>query len=520
MPGLPRWAEKYFSLKCSEAGAICTRPDEDHHGWDFLVEFPEQKHSGAADGWPPIQKAFVQVKSTRGTKRRASIKLSNVLKACRSDDPWFIILITKKDSTTSLYGIHVWTDFIRRGLEKVRRLSIEGIPLHKREMTIAFPSESQINENIIAWMQKQIDEAAPRNYAVEKGKLSDFVGYEDGYGIGHLTVEAESQEEIVRAFLGLGPGIKAKHFSFTPARFGIPDPREAHDFLDGRIQITPNPVAPCEMKLRGPHDQPSLTLQGSVYSLRLPGTEKTYEYLRFSASPIELIFSFNGTCKTQIDLDKSTSYNLSILDKYAKILSWLNLGPIEVAVWSQGKPFLNGSMNLRKNTGSKINLGLSLITEALMKAAGENAPTITLSLNEINSALPDLSIFYQTLQERPLIIEFDTAGIDPAEITSVLYYSSIQVGKWGIACIIKRQSTKDVVIGDKRRIITASQPIILEHYICDGNTELLSERIQEDYRRIQKLFGSKENILSIGNVIDFISGKKDVSDPVNSPRQN
>ena len=47
MPGLPKWAEKYFELKCVEGGAIASRPDEDRNGWDFLVELPEEMVPGS-----------------------------------------------------------------------------------------------------------------------------------------------------------------------------------------------------------------------------------------------------------------------------------------------------------------------------------------------------------------------------------------------------------------------------------------------------------------------------------------
>ncbi len=226
MTNLPIWAEKLFSLKCSEGHATCTKPDEDIHGWDFLVELPEKAHIGAEERRPPIRTAYAQVKSTKAGKPRASIKLSNMLKACRSRDPWFIVLVAadKQGKNASLYAIHVWSDLMRKSLAAVREASIEGVPLNRRKISVNFPPDSKMSGDIVAWMQSTIDSSAP-DYSNEKARISDTLGYEDGYGTGKLTIEAKSEEEIFRAFLGLGKGVTTKVFSYTHSRFGLPDPR-------------------------------------------------------------------------------------------------------------------------------------------------------------------------------------------------------------------------------------------------------------------------------------------------------
>jgi hypothetical protein len=137
---VPRFAETKFANLCAVAGALCHPVGEDESGWDFHIEFPQPPLAGPSDTHPPPKNAFVQVKSARKHQLACRVKLSNALRAARSPQPWFVVLMTAnaKSESARFYAVHVWEPLIRRTLEAVRRAENAKVALHKRYLTIRF----------------------------------------------------------------------------------------------------------------------------------------------------------------------------------------------------------------------------------------------------------------------------------------------------------------------------------------------------------------------------------------------
>ena len=71
---LPKWAEVAIELQCIAAGAIVHPPEDDQNGWDYLVEFPPEKHPGPPDTHPAAKSAFIQIKSKKAASPVAALR--------------------------------------------------------------------------------------------------------------------------------------------------------------------------------------------------------------------------------------------------------------------------------------------------------------------------------------------------------------------------------------------------------------------------------------------------------------
>jgi hypothetical protein len=234
----PRYAEKKLQILCAAAGALCHEVDEDESGWDALIELPTKSYSGPADTHPPRSSAYVQVKSTQNRHPRCQVKLSNALRAAQSPQPWFIVLVTAKSQNrpVKLYAVHVWEELIKKTLEAVRRAENEGQLLHRRLLTIPFTeSDEKRDDQLIQWMQDSIDAVKPE-YDLAKRAINQTAGYEQGSGTGLLTITANTEQEILNNFLGLGDGLRVSRFTFTPSRFGIASPKPVIDVETGKSE--------------------------------------------------------------------------------------------------------------------------------------------------------------------------------------------------------------------------------------------------------------------------------------------
>jgi hypothetical protein len=108
-----RSAEKAFSKLCSDNGVTCNGSDEDDHGWDHVVEFPNIALPGvSADMQRPTPAVFVQTKSHSAKGLKVTMKLSNAVKLALSPNPAFVVLRTSSDSEVEgesvWYAVHFW----------------------------------------------------------------------------------------------------------------------------------------------------------------------------------------------------------------------------------------------------------------------------------------------------------------------------------------------------------------------------------------------------------------------------
>jgi len=504
MVRLPRWAEKAFSLKCTEGNATATPPDEDVNGWDYLVELPSRQFAGLAEETPPTEIVFAQVKSTKGGRLSAQVKLSNVVKACRSHDPWFIVLVAadRNGKSTKFFGRHVWGRLLHEGLAAVRKAGLEGVALNRRRLTVKFAPEDAIDGDIVHWMRNHKD-APWVDYREAKRKVLETAGYEEGIGTGTLTIEAPSSEHIAHAFLGLGDGVEVKRFVFTPERFGIASKEPAIDARSGKLFIEPNPSGVCDIRIRGNSADPSIALRGAVYSFSPPGLPKEETRLRFSATPLDIVWGINEPSLFSLSLKSEQEYSADQLWAYVQISRWSRSGDVDIQVSSDGKQLISAHVSLVEGENAGQTEKLGLIIDAIRRGIDGYA-SMPITLRDIQAEVVELSYFAQVLARGSLRLQYVPQDEDlPSDASMFLYTTQARLGKWRMGCVVRRDVSEDR-LQDDRRTITSGPPIILESMLWESRSTGSERQLERIFDQILKKEESRSNVLGFGDINTFI----------------
>lgn len=508
MSRLPRWAEKFFSAECSLGGAIASGPDEDANGWDFFVEFPEPDHLGPAETAPARRQAFAQVKFTNGSALTTRAKLSNMLKSCSSADPWFVFLITKNKE---LYGIHVADTFLTRSLKEVRRARLAGKPLHKAFLPIRFTGSDRVGlgGNVVSWMLSKIA-CSSELYSSQKSNTYQTSGYEQGWGTGKFTLEFDTEDEVNRLFLGLSSGLRLQHFSVVETRFGIPEPVPFHESNGGIVTVQPEPVADCEVKVRGAPLEPRLSLSGRVYAFRLPNAPLERGQVRFSAAPLEIVTSLDGKMDLTFGLDATTEYPLRILDAYVTIDRWSRQGALDIEVWSAGRRTYYTSANL--HDGPEVPPDrLTEILSAVVRVAREcGSSEMGFSLTDLQASVRDLFLFGWLLGEgslRVLMPLTDPLAQMKEPYTDLVYFLRADLKEWTLGCVVSRSVILDQHQDGGRQITTGS-PKLRDAFLIKAASAEEKDEIEGEYLRVLQLLEENGQPLGFGDLARYIQEQR------------
>ena len=236
---LGRPAQDRFKLLCSQARVTCNSPQEDDHGWDFMIELtPPQDTHNPADKTPGVKKALIQIKSTWGQSPRTRIKVANALKFAKDDLPCFIVLFHyTKQVGTQIYVRHYWTELIERTLKRARQASAERRNVHKMWMEVRFLPGDDHSNDLISWIISAVQES-PFDYSSTKRSLYETIGYEGRKYRAEIAFgPIRGIEEIVDHELGLTEYLPVSKIRLVDSRFGIDAPVPILESCQGRIQI-------------------------------------------------------------------------------------------------------------------------------------------------------------------------------------------------------------------------------------------------------------------------------------------
>ncbi|WP_172730182.1 hypothetical protein [Neorhizobium tomejilense] len=496
MARIPRWAEKLFSARCSLGDAVASRPDEDINGWDYFVEFPHTPFDGELEKSPPRRQAFAQVKSTIGRSRRPSVKLSNMLTACNSPDPWFIFLVQK---TGEIYGIEVLDDLLSRSLKEIRRARLGNAKLHKVLLPIEFAQKDRIDGDVVEWMAQRLGQSTAA-YAQKKKEQFETSGYEHGYGTGKIVVSAKDEDEFTNNFIGLGKGLAVESFAYSDNRFGLPDLKVVQNTNGtGRIFFDPLPIGSCDIKLIGPASEPPLALKGSVFGFP-PPMANTDETIRFSSPPLEVIKS-GGSGRFILKNDDDVPYDLNRYVLHAKLLRWLHSTAIKMEVRSRGVPVWQA--RFRQNSG-KIDKAFADIIHGLRSiGAHTDLSGLQFSIDDLKRAQPDLHEAMALLTESNLRLEATASGFGEDQIDAVLYLSFARLRGALLSVIATRPVTSSSINGDLRRLILGP-PTIKDAYFISDATEDDDVTMLQEFNRHAKATAD-EAVLLIPDMMERLA---------------
>lgn len=234
---LGRAGENKFVSWCSDVGITINKAEEDKHGWDFLLEFPVSRTTGAAhDLHKSNMICKVQVKSTEGKRLAKKVELSNLHALATDPLPVFYLFLhfNKNDANPSdAYFLHLDDSLIRRILKTSREYisAGEGRRLNKRTLTIKYGETHRIREASGQGLLKHIEENYHKNWGNlirAKQKTLDTAGFEEGaVSINFKIKEMAQKENLILGSLGYPNRVSVSDLSLWHNRFGIKDPRPA-----------------------------------------------------------------------------------------------------------------------------------------------------------------------------------------------------------------------------------------------------------------------------------------------------
>ncbi|WP_154721561.1 hypothetical protein [Ciceribacter sp. T2.26MG-112.2] len=471
-----RRAEKHFSVACSSGGAVASEPDEDTNGWDFFVEFPDMAFTGPAETKPPRPHAFVQIKSTVSRSMIVKVKLSNMLTACSSPDPWFLILV---DANNEMYGLEICGALMHSALKDIRKARLAGKKLNRTFQSVRFRVADRICENVVDWMQARIGSSIEA-YRTAKSRLYSATGYERGFAVVNFSITSPSDDEIGNAFLGLGSGLNIEHFSVTDQRFGIPEPL-GPPIPRGTMSIKPTPISTCEIRVVSPTNEPSLALKGNVYGFHPPLASRDSSRLRLCAPPVDIVLHRTGGEGT-LTLKANESYNLAHFAAYTKIMRWLRAGPLKVDARTNGNPTWSGNFEANSN-GREIDCLIDIVS-ALTKVAQHSAlSNFEFSLADVNNGLPLLHSGALLLGDRALKIEVPTEDFSQQPATSIIFPVALTIGDWEVGAIVERAVVTDQT-SEGLRTLVCGPAQVREAKVCDRGAVSMRIDLESDYQRI------------------------------------
>lgn len=490
MTRLPSFAERHFAAQVSEYDGLCHSVEEDESGWDFVVELPVREYDGPAESQPSRSRAFVQVKSIRGSPTSVPVTLSNLLKSAQDPNPWFLVLIKKHQGKPILYIRHFWKGLIESSLIAIRKAEGEGAKLNKRTKSILFSEDDIIAGDLIRWMQDRIDQ--PDDYLAEKRQFFTTVGYTQGAGTARLLFTEHTNDEIFKEFLGLGNGLKISNFEYVPERFSLPDYSRKMSETGGTVYIKPQPRGACEVRFRSSSRDPAFSLTGTMYSVPFSRDAP----VRVSAPPVELLFSPQ---QVTMDMTMKLAERLPLGHwlTYSQLKLWSMKGPLRVELWREGRK-LDASILIDKQKGQNLDWDkLYSLSEAIAAITTDRKITdLSFSLGDVNAHISDLGYLFQG---RAPSVRFECEANAPLKlgVTSFLHYSLAELAGWTFGHLIRRTVLQDKIDGD-RRTITAGPFKILETYAFRNAGAEERSLAHDDYLRILAELEETEHPLGFG----------------------
>lgn len=394
------------------------------------------------------------------------------------------------------YLRHFWRDLIEQSLIAIRTAETEGRRLNKRRVSIKFTDAHRIDGDFIKWMQQRIDEAG--DYAAEKKRLYQELGFEGGYGNAKMRFAEHSRDDIFKEFLGLGAGLRISEFEYIPERFAIPDLTRKISETTGVVRITPQPQGACEIRFRSSPTEPAFSVDGTYFTVPFA----PHAPVRVSAPPAELLLD-----KDKVDLKMSIRpgerMSLASWHIYSTIKTMALRGPLQVEIWRANRK-LSTEILIDRKTGAKLDwVAIHELTKTLKSIADmRRISDVWFSLPEINSNISDLGYLFQgNAASLRMTCESDIP-LKPG-VTSFVYYSVADLAGWTFGHLVQRTVREDRIHGD-RRILTADTVRIVEAYAFKDAGGEERQLMQSDYETLLRTLEESENPLGFGEFGTYV----------------
>lgn len=500
-----RTGEKAFSLLCSRAQITCNPSQEDDHGWDFLVEFPQRRVSGVpADLQWHIPAALIQVKTKTGTGLSIRMKLSNALNLVRSPNPTFLVMasVDTGGALTGWHAVHLWDDFAARVLRLARAKSLEGVRedlFHKSAISCRFESsDAKSDDDLLPWIEATIH-ATGLDYGATKSALRESIGFDGVEIVGSLQFgPIASIEELIDHQLGLTPNIPVKRVILKQRRFGIdialPLPGGAVSYASMRAK----PVARCQVLVKGP-DGFEFETAGDLVVAAPPGGGAAEAKMRIQTPVLDIVYSAASSATVNSNFATADRRPLAEIEQTVRLLSWSGQDGIDLRVLVGDERLLEADMKLPPSADRDGYAWLARMIEPLMAVSRQLRSIVpTVSIEDLLEA-GDLEAFFRFIHgdEMQANAGLEVPGL-PA-FNHCLAFGCITVGGWCFAALVKRPLLHKDQVADKLTMLFGKASLI-EGYVWPAAQTDGPRALQDDFER----YGKKPKALVFGDVIPLL----------------
>ncbi|TSD86035.1 hypothetical protein FFK22_024775 [Mycobacterium sp. KBS0706] len=520
---LPKFAERHFSLLCSNDGALCTHSEEDENGWDYLVEFEPEASSKPIDMRPGRQPAYVQIKSKPKLEPQCTITVSNALKFAKNKSPCFIILVVASTikKPVRYFAIHFWKDLIERALEAGRKAERDGTKINKMTLTITFTNNDEKGDNVVSWMHDTIRRIP--DYENTKAKMAEAAGFDGIFGTGHIDFGEQDPADIVDHFLGYKEDLKINKLSLSTVRFGIAIPEQ--DMGPGRVQITQASPRDCVIRIKNIKTSEELRFNGQILTPGIRVSEELFK-LRVKSEFFDMVYKLDGKADWTIKVETGDKYPLRDIHKISTVFYWHATQRIDVQIWID-KQRLIGSVI--ETSADKLGMGqnaidswgsLSVWTELLRRIVGDDGESdCKLALSDFNSNYKEMIDFWKL----HIFEEITIVDSKPTEyshnVDCAIYYTYIYVGEYVFCSIIKRDVVKFDETGGVRKIVLG-KPEMVESCYKDASDGRAIPQLEEDCNRYMKVHSGSDAINLGGQILDLVAERRSHGVPISGPQDD
>jgi len=433
---------------CRALGASVQKVGEDDNGWDLLVEFPPQVESAFPDADPALTRCLIQVKSNQSRRTSTRVTLSNALKFAKDPLPCFVVLATYPSGPRrheALYLRHVWATDMAQALKASRGASAQQRPLNRKHLPITFTAAERVDEDLAQALLDAIHREGV-GYAGRKATLAASLGYEAGWGQGHLVLaEGHDEKDLQDLMLGLRPDLPIQSFTAIEMRFGIPGAKTTSG--PGRLSLDLKPSARCALTLQRRASGETLTWTGGLFTSGMDWLSTAEQRLRVSAGPMELVVSGSGDVAGTWSAPLTTSKSLEDLAKDAVFRSWMDGSPLDLEVWTDRGALPSATMvfNAERDEEAQWRDVIEALRALTRVVPPERRPEdLRVSMDDFLDGLTRHHHFAALLKDRPTTIRVvNEDGLQPGleQATHIIFPWVSRVGDYFIVSVVEREIT-------------------------------------------------------------------------------
>ncbi|WP_152681880.1 hypothetical protein [Chromobacterium subtsugae] len=261
--------ESRFAEICADAGLICNDSKRDRAGWDFVVDFPIQSQANLSMDHrrAPIS-CLIQVKTIKDKNNRFSIRLNMAERLAKDNRPCFVYVFKVNEMLefSGFYLIHILNDRLASILKRLRmesQLGNEKINNKEISFTINECEGIEYGGTHLKNTIERVCSAGMAAYGRIKSEQLIEIGYKTPPVHAEMTLIAEDEELLEKAFLEGGVPIPVKSFKAFETRFGITLP--ITEVTGGHVEIHPSPSSECILTLRNPNEIEPFVSKAKIY---------------------------------------------------------------------------------------------------------------------------------------------------------------------------------------------------------------------------------------------------------------